>query len=97
MQTPKTNAPETQKSNTANVNTANVKPANVDANQNEGEGSRSADQHYRDGVEKTVQSGKVPELAKQAKQAFEGAEGEELRKAEEMAKKQGQNVPSQKN
>lgn len=66
---------------------------NEQQQKNEGEGSRSADQHYRQGVQKTVESGKVGELAKKAKEAVEGPEGDELRRAEEEAKKRGANVP----
>jgi hypothetical protein len=64
-----------------------------DESQNEGEGSRSADRHYREGVRKTVESGKVGELAKEAKEAVEGPEGDALRRAEEEAKKRGNAVP----
>lgn len=60
---------------------------------NEGEGSRSADRHYREGVQKTVESGKVGELAKKAKEAVDGQEGDALRKAEKDAKERGANVP----
>jgi hypothetical protein len=49
---------------------------------NEGEGNRSADRRYRAGVKRTVDSGKVAEKAKEAEQAIEGGEGEELRDAE---------------
>jgi hypothetical protein len=58
-------------------------------NQNEGEGSRSAAHHYNDGVKATVESGKVPEKADEARRALEGAEGEELRRAEKEAKERG--------
>ena len=60
------------------------------ADQNEGEGSRSADRHYREGVEKTVKSGRVEELGEEAKQALESEEGDELREAEQEAKERGE-------
>ena len=60
-----------------------------DGSQNEGEGSRSAAHHYNDGVKATVESGKVPEKADEARRALEGAEGEELRRAEKEAKERG--------
>ncbi|MEJ7735101.1 MAG: hypothetical protein WKG00_38675 [Polyangiaceae bacterium] len=55
----------------------------------EGEGSPSAAHHYNDGVKATVESGKVPEKADEARRALEGAEGEELRRAEKEAKERG--------
>jgi hypothetical protein len=61
--------------------------------QNEGEGSKSADRHYREGVQKTVESGKVDELAKKAKEAVDGQECDALRQAEKEAKEKGANVP----
>lgn len=54
---------------------------------NEGEGNKSADRRYREGVEKTVQSGKVEQRAKEAEKAYEGREGDALRRAEEEGKK----------
>ena len=51
-----------------------------------GEGNLDADRRYREGVAKTVKSGKVDELAEEAKEALEGPEGDELRKAEERGK-----------
>jgi hypothetical protein len=54
--------------------------------QNEGEGSRSAAHHYNDGVKATVESGKVEQKADEARKALDGAEGEELRRAEKEAK-----------
>ena len=53
---------------------------------NEGEGSRTAARHYNDGVAKTVKEGHVDELAKKAKAALEGPEGDELRRAEKAGK-----------
>lgn len=54
---------------------------------NEGEGNKSADRRYREGVQKTVESGKVDQRAKEAEQAYEGREGDALRRAEEEGKK----------
>lgn len=48
----------------------------------EGEGSYSAARAYRQGIEKTMKSGKIEEKAQEAKRALEGAEGDELREAE---------------
>lgn len=62
---------------------------------NEGEGSREADRHYREGVKKTVESGRVEELGEEAKEALEGEEGDELRRAEKEAKERGKHVPAQ--
>ncbi len=48
----------------------------------EGEGSYSATRDYQKGVERTVKSGQVEQKAREAKDALEGAEGEDLRDAE---------------
>jgi hypothetical protein len=55
--------------------------------QNEGEGSRSGARHYDAGAEKMAKSGRVAELAKKAKEAVDGKEGSELKRAEEKGKK----------
>ena len=49
---------------------------------NEGEGSRSADQHYRQGVQRTVQGGHVEADAERARKDVE-ADPEGFRRAEE--------------
>jgi hypothetical protein len=54
---------------------------------NEGEGNKTADRHYRDGVTRTIQSGQVDKKAKEAERAYDGAEGDELRRAEQAGKK----------
>lgn len=54
--------------------------------QNEGEGSRTAAHNYEAGVKRTVASGKVDELAEEAKDALDGAEGASLRQAEKVGK-----------
>jgi hypothetical protein len=53
---------------------------------NEGEGSRSAARRYNAGVAKTLHEGHVDEKARDAARALDGAEGPELRRAEERAK-----------
>jgi hypothetical protein len=50
---------------------------------NEGEGSRSGARAYNEATKKHSESGKVEQEAKDAEKAYEGKEGEELRKAEE--------------
>ena len=54
---------------------------------NEGEGNRTADRQYREGVRRHLESGASEPAAEEAEHALEGAEGEELREAEEEAKK----------
>ena len=51
---------------------------------NEGEGSRTAAHHYEAGVKRTIASGKVDELAEEAKEALDSAEGPSLRAAEKI-------------
>lgn len=51
-----------------------------------GEGNYDAARRYDAGVEKTVKEGRTEELAEKAKQALDGQEGEELRKAEQQGK-----------
>ncbi|MBG0798959.1 hypothetical protein IYX23_14920 [Methylocystis sp. L43] len=50
---------------------------------NEGEGSRTAAKQYNDATRKFVESGKVDKAAKEAEQAIEGDEAEELKRAED--------------
>ena len=57
-----------------------------DQSKNEGEGNRTADRHYREGVKQHVQSGASEPAADEAERALEGDEGAELRDAEEAAK-----------
>lgn len=52
-----------------------------------GEGNYDATRRYREGLEKSVREGKTEELGEKAKKALEGAEGDELREAEEIGKK----------
>jgi hypothetical protein len=50
---------------------------------NEGEGNRTADRKYREGVRRHVESGASEAAAEEAQRALEGDEAEELREAEE--------------
>ncbi len=50
---------------------------------NEGEGNRTAAKQYNEATRKFVESGKVDKAAKDAEQAIEGAEAEELKRAED--------------
>ena len=56
---------------------------------NEGEGNRTADQHYREEVRRHVESGASEAAADEAKRALEGDEGDELREAEKKGKAGG--------
>jgi hypothetical protein len=51
--------------------------------QNEGEGSRTAAKQYNEATRKFVESGEVDKAAKDAEQAIEGDEAEELKRAED--------------
>lgn len=53
----------------------------------EGEGSYVATRRYDDGVARSVAAGKTEALAKEASEALDGPEGDELRAAEREAKK----------
>jgi hypothetical protein len=53
---------------------------------NEGEGNRTADRAYRKGTEEFAKSGRVEEQAQKAADALDGAEGIELRQAEETGR-----------
>jgi hypothetical protein len=52
-----------------------------------GEGNYDATRRYRRGLEESVKKGNAPELGEKAKEALEGPEGDELRRAEERGKK----------
>ena len=66
-------------------------PASKPANENEGEGSRSAARHYNEAQQRYVESGRVEQAAKEAERAIEGPEGDALRKAEEEGKRRAAN------
>jgi len=61
-------------------------PTNDQAKKNEGEGNRTADRKYREGVRRHVKTGAPKPAGEEAQHALEGAEAEELHKAEEAAK-----------
>ena len=51
-----------------------------------GEGNYDASRRYREGLEKSVEKGNSEQLGKQAKEALEGSEGADLRRADEQGK-----------
>ncbi|WP_035692916.1 hypothetical protein [Azospirillum halopraeferens] len=53
---------------------------------NEGEGNRTADRHYREGVRDHVENHDVEGDARRARDAVDGPQGEDLRRAEEAGK-----------
>jgi hypothetical protein len=57
-----------------------------DQPKNEGEGNRTADRQYREGVQAHVKSGASKPAAEEAEKALESSEGEELRKAENVGR-----------
>jgi hypothetical protein len=61
------------------------KPAKRDQDL-QGEGNKTADQHYRSSATKHAQSGKSPPAADRAKRALEGDDGVELEEAERIGK-----------
>jgi hypothetical protein len=61
-------------------------PPMKDQSGNEGEGNRTADRKYREGVRRHVESGASQPAAEEAEHALEGAEADELREAEEEGK-----------
>jgi hypothetical protein len=68
--------------NTGDRKTGSGKKVESAGSQNEGEGSRTAAAEYNKGATRTARSGKVEQAAKAAERAYEGSEGEELRRAE---------------
>ncbi len=56
------------------------------AQKNEGEGNRTAARAYNKGVQDFEKTGQVEEKAREAAEAVDGPEGEELRKAEDVGK-----------
>ncbi len=67
-------------------------PATPDTGELEGEGNYTAARRYDQATEKYIQSGAVPGAAERAKEAYEGEEGDELRRAEEEAKHQASDI-----
>ena len=56
--------------------------------ENEGEGNKTAARRYNQAQQDYVRSGRAEKAAEQAKEAIDGAEGDELRAAEDFAKSQ---------
>ncbi len=54
---------------------------------NEGEGNKSADRRYREGVQRTVKSRQVEKKAQEAERALDSIYGDELREAEKEGRK----------
>ena len=63
----------------------NESPTN-DQSKNEGEGNRTADRNYREGVRRHVESGASEPAAEEAERALNGDEADDLRKAAAEAK-----------
>lgn len=61
-------------------------PLEKDDMKNEGEGNRTADRKYREGVRRHVESGASEAAGEEAKRALDGAEADELREAEAAGK-----------
>lgn len=61
-----------------------------DSKRVEGEGSYTATRRYNEGLRKSVEKGDSEDLGEEARRALEGDEGDELRRAEDEAKKRGQ-------
>lgn len=76
--------PITEKSPLAN--TVPPPSGRPSAQENEGEGSRSAARNYDEATEQYVKSGRVEKAAKEAEAALEGPEGDTLREAELAAR-----------
>lgn len=70
------------------------KPAGKPAG-NEGEGSRSADRNYREGVAKHLESGRSEQAAEKARRALEGPEADELERAEQEGKRRADAHPNE--
>ncbi len=52
---------------------------------NEGEGNRSADHNYRNGIERSKRRGDLEDAAERARKAIDGAEADELNDARRQA------------
>ena len=65
----------------------NATHGSADDGANEGEGNKSADRRYREGVGRTVKSGQIEKKAEEAERALDGAEADDLRRAEAEGKK----------
>ena len=60
----------------------------------QGEGNRDADRQYRDAATRHAQTGKSESEARDAEEALEGDEEEELREAEKTGKSRAQGPAS---
>jgi hypothetical protein len=67
-------------------NSKNTKETRRDLNQNEGEGSTTAGRQYDEAATDFAKHGEVEKAAHEAKEAYGGEEGEELRRAEREGK-----------
>lgn len=56
------------------------------SNKNQGEGNREAAREYNKNAEETAKSGDVAEKAEEARDALDGPQAEELKKAEDAGK-----------
>jgi hypothetical protein len=63
-----------------------AKTTNPSSGPNEGEGNRTAAREFNAEERKFVASGQVEKKAREAQEAFDGKEGDELRRAEELGK-----------
>lgn len=63
------------------------KPQPQNASKNEGEGNRTADRSYRQGIKRFLGEGGSEDAAKKAARAVDGEEGADLRRAEQLGKK----------
>ena len=62
----------------------------------QGEGNRSADREYREGVAKHVQAGKSEQAAREAEEALDSDEAEELEAAEATGKSRAASTHDQR-
>ncbi|AUX38102.1 MULTISPECIES: hypothetical protein [Sorangium] len=53
----------------------------------EGEGNHTADRRYREGVQRSVEGGKIEQHAEEAAEALDGPEGDALREAQEATRR----------
>ena len=63
-----------------------MQPDNNAKSDVQGEGNYDATHRYNEGLKQSVEKGDAEELAKEAKKALEGPEGEALRQAEKAGK-----------
>ena len=73
-------------SETAKKDQSKKDPSKNEQSKNEGEGNKTADRHYREGVRRHIESGASEPAAKEAERALDGKEGDELRRAADTGK-----------